>query len=131
MGNVKQVTQKELQKIVKFSNDQYKTFPWHITSLTVIPFLDLNTYLSTINSIIADCRGPDGNIMVELVPFSIRLHIINAYSFVDLPEDINEIYYIVYNSDLYETVINNVNCSQVDSIINSVNSIVSRGERHG
>ena len=126
MGQVKKISKNELQRIAGVSGKQYKTIQWHNNSLILKQFLDINTYIETVNSIIEDCKAPDGTIIASLVPFSTRLHIIMSYSFVELPDAFDELYYVVYNSDLYDVVCKNVNQPQIDSIINSVNTICGR-----
>ena len=66
---------------------------------------------------------PGGDVAVELLDFSERLHIITAYAYVDMPEDFKQLYYIVYNSDLYDTVIKYVNVNQVQAIHDAVRMI--------
>lgn len=60
----------------------------------------------------------------ELIDFSFRLYIVTAYTLVDIPNNIEEQYKLLYLTDLFETTINNINQSQYQAIVRSVNLYV-------
>ena len=126
MGQTKVLSKGILTRLAGVSGKQNITVSWHTASFIMKTFLTANEYMDTVFSILDDCKAPDGSIAQELLDFSTRLHIITAYAFVEFPEDMEQIYYIVYNSDLYDTVLKHANSAQVESIITTVQRYASR-----
>lgn len=121
MGAVRKLTENDLKRVVGISGKQYKTVQWHTSELVIKQILTVEEYMATVNNILHDCKAPNSDdVAVELIDFAIKANIISAYSFVELPKDINSMYYIVYASDLYETVLSQANKKQIESIIDSV-----------
>lgn len=125
MGTTKTLSTNELKRITGVSQKQYKQVPWHTTTVVIKRLLTINEYMDTIQGIIKDCRTPDDGIAIELLDFATRINIISAYAFVELPKNIDELYYIVYASDLYDLVCSVANTSQIDSIKKSVSLLTN------
>ncbi len=119
----KKISSNDLKLIAGTSGGQLKTIQWHARNLTLRQFLTLHEYISVVNGIINDCKKPDGSIAVELIDFAFRMNVISSYAYVEMPEDIDNIYYIVYASDLFDNVYRYANSAQIDSIRNSVMTI--------
>lgn len=120
MGQTKILPKNEVLRITGVSGKQYKTVQWHSSQIVMKPLLNMEEYINTVKNIVADCADANGDVAIELLDFSIRVHIISAYAFVELPEDINQLYYIAYQSDLYDTTVGVANKAQVESIRRSV-----------
>ena len=56
---------------------------------------------------------------------AIKTNIISAYANVELQEDLSDLYNLIYGTDLYKTICDNVSNIQVKSIIDSVMLCVS------
>lgn len=124
MGQIPKVTASALKRIAGVSGKQYKKVPWHSTTITIRQTLTLKEYIDTIHSIIQSCMTPEETCAIELLDFAIRLNIISSYAFVELPESLEDIFYIVYSTDLYEVVSKSVSNSQVESIKHTVNKMI-------
>lgn len=120
MGSMPKVTASTLKRITGVSGKQYKRVPWHSTTLTVKHTLTVREYINTIHSIIHDCMTPDETCAVELLDFSIRANIISSYAFVELPESLEDMFYIVYSSDLFDVISSSANRNQIESIKDTV-----------
>lgn len=120
MGQIPKVTASALKRIAGVSGKQYKKVPWHSTTLTIKQNLSVKEYVDTIHSIIQSCMTPDETCAVELLDFAIKSNVISSYAFVELPESLEDMFYIVYASDLYETIYKNVNNAQINSIEETV-----------
>lgn len=96
--------------------DRHKKITWHTSELYVRTFLPYSEYQQLISNIVNGCITKSGDIVFDAVDFSIRLNIVMSYALVDLPEDIEELYYIVYESDLYDTVCSFINKGQIESV---------------
>ena len=126
MGQPKTLTKNELMRVVGVSGRQNKKITWHTTEIIVKQFLPLDEYVDVVHQILSDCQiNGDGQVAVELVDFAIRMNIISSYAFVNLPEDIESLYAIVYTSDLYDTICANVNNKQIEDIKRSVYAYLS------
>lgn len=124
----KTVSSKDL---IKFGMRGYKDtvdVNWHGKIIEVRTLLSQEEEIRTIHEIISLCvDDDDGSVAIELLEFYIRFKIICSYAKVSFPENLDDIYKLVYHSDLYKYVIDNVNSTQVNNIINSVKYICLGG----
>lgn len=117
MERKKKLTSCDIKKVMGTWSGRTKTIQWHTVSFDVKPMLTVQEFITTIRSIIDDCRSADGQeFAVELLDFSIKTNIIAAYAYIELPDDINELFNIVYLSDLYETICRIANNKQISAI---------------
>lgn len=120
MSAVKILSENNVKRITGISGKQYKKVMWHTSEIIVKQILTISEYMSVVNNILKDCQAPDGSIVPELSDFAIRANIISAYGFIQMPEDIETLFYVVYSSDLYETICSAVNKAQLEAIKQSV-----------
>lgn len=105
----------------------YKTIKWDGYDIVVKQLLSADEFIEVVRAVFRDCRIPDTDNMVqlELIDFAIKTNIVSAYANVELPENSSDLYNLVYGTDLYETVCDNVSKTQVKSIIDSIMLCVS------
>lgn len=105
----------------------YKTIKWDGYDIVVKQLLSADEFIGVVRTVFRDCRIPDTDNMVrlELIDFAIKTNIVSAYANVELPEDLNDLYNLIYGTDLYESVCDNVSEIQLKSIINSIMLCVS------
>ena len=120
MGTVKTLSVNELKRVTGISQKQYKQVAWHTTTVTIKQILSIQEYMETVQNIFRDCKTPDDGVAIELLDFAIRVNIISAYAFVNFPDNIDELYYFVYASDLYDLICANANKAQIESIKRTV-----------
>lgn len=110
------------------SNDRYCTdeIKWRSHNIKIKHTLSINEYLNVMQRIAQDCKvsGTENVVRIELIDFAIKTSIISAFSNVKLPENINDLYYIVYGTDLYDVICKNISKIQLESIISSVNMCI-------
>lgn len=102
------------------ATNQYRNIQWHTSRVKVRLFIPAEEYMDIVHGVLDDCLTEDGTMAYELVDFSIRLHIINAYALVELPEDFEQLYEIAYYSGLYEQICTVANKAQIESIYSAV-----------
>lgn len=117
----------ELKRNVGSPSEIVKSTRWHTSTIFIKYMLPLKEYIDIVHKIITYCTNSDGNIAIELLDFSTRINIISSYVFVELPEDIDELFNIAYNSGLYEIACSVANEAQIKSIIDTVMMVVSPG----
>lgn len=121
MSKDKILSANDVKRVVGVTQKQIKKVMWHTANIYVKPFLVMEEYISTVDRILEMCCSPDDEgYIVALLDFAIRLNIVDSYSYVELPEDPKELFYVLYASDLYETVYKNACQSQIDSIKDAV-----------
>jgi hypothetical protein len=127
MGAINKITANQLMRIAGVSAKQYKKVPWHTTTLTVRQLLSAKECCGLIENIYKNCLSPDGDFKIELLDFSLRVNIIATYANVCFPTTPEDTYYIVYASDLYETVCRVVNQNQLNMIKSTVEMRIGVG----
>lgn len=105
----------------------YKTIKWDGYDIVVKQLLSADEFIEVVRAVFRDCRIPDTDNMVqlELIDFAIKTNIVSAYANVELPEGLSDLYNLIYGTDLYESVCDNVSEIQLKSIINSIMLCVS------
>ena len=104
MGNIKTLSEEELLRIAGINDNKYKSVLWHGREFSVLKTISVQEYLDTINSIIDMCSNEDGEILIEMLDFAIRVKTISVLSCVKLPENIDTLFRLVYSSDLYDVI---------------------------
>ncbi len=120
MGQIKKLSAGEVIRVTGISGKQAKKVVWHSADLTIRQLLPVDEYVSLVQKIITDCVNGDGELMVEMVDFSIRKNIVESYAYVDLPSNPSDQYYVLYMSDIYDCVCRNACRSQIEAIWESV-----------
>lgn len=112
----------KVRSVVGLRRVQYRKVVWHTAELWVRTLLDTQGYNNLISSIVEYCGRVDDAVELAMVDFATKLNIIIAYALVDLPDDIDDMYRVIYDSDLFKTVCTNVNSNQIQSVLNFVNA---------
>ena len=120
MSEIHRLSVNNLMRVVGLSGARNKKVQWHSSEITIRQLLTIQEFIELVRKILDDCRTPDGGIAIELIDFSTRVNIISAYAYVDLPENSEKLYYVVYGSDLYDKVCSVANKAQLESIAQSV-----------
>ena len=111
----------KVRSVVGQRRVKYRKIVWHTSELYIKTFLSLKEYSELTESIIQYCCVDMGEPAYEMVDFALRINIIASYAVIELPTDIEELYYVAYESDLYDVVCANVNNAQINSVISFVN----------
>ena len=123
----KTLSANELRHITNLSRRQYKKIPWHTAEILVRDTLGLRDYLNTVNSILKDCQSDDGTYKYELIDFATRANVVAAYALIEMPKSPEEMYFLLYGSDLYELITSVVNRAQLQSIYDAVSFSLEYG----
>lgn len=105
--------------------DNTSTIIWNGRQITVtrlLPFRDVSQF---INAVMDLCFDTEHEIAVpEAADFAIRLNVLMRYAGIMMTNDIEEQYRIVYESGLYEAVIEVINTAQLEAIRQTVQTCV-------
>ena len=120
MSAEKSLSYDDIKRVIGVPHEQIRKVFWHNKEIHILKTLSFKQYIMTIQSILRDCKNNDGLIIPELVDFAIRANIVAAYALIEQPEVIDDLYYLVYSSDLYDFIYKNVNQRQVDAIFDAI-----------
>lgn len=120
MGAIHKLSEESLLKTCALPNQRTKDITWRKQLITVKERLPLQEYLNIVNHILRDCKSEDGQLAFEIVDFALRLNVIGAYTFIDLPKDINKLYDIIYFTDLYDAIAQEISQIQLNNIIETI-----------
>lgn len=93
---------------------------WGNRKIPIRRMLRIDEYVDLIRKIIDNCRTDDESIGLELVDFSIRINIISAFTGLDLPDDVNDMFSLAYGSNLYDVVCAHASQKQIEAIRETV-----------
>jgi len=114
-------------KVMKFGMRGYKDIVkanWHGLIIDIKYLLTKDDEFKLIHSIINCCTTSEGEFVPEMVDMAMRACIVTTYASVDLPDDIDEQYKLLYHSTLFDTVKSNVNQAQINHIIKIISLLV-------
>lgn len=115
MDNLKTITPREIKQIASTFYEQPKYIMWHGKRIKINPLLSFEESVNLIYSILESCLG-NKSVMVESVEFIFWVMIVEKYTGIKLPDDLECKYKIIYDSDLVDTVKSNINQKQLKSI---------------
>lgn len=102
-----------------------KTIQWRGRTITVRPFLLLKETSEFVNGVMAVCFDEErGIIYPEFLDFAFRLNLIRRFSDVELPHDADVQYRLLYMTDLYDIVSEEVNAHQIEALKRAVDVCV-------
>jgi hypothetical protein len=119
-GDISPMAEEDVLRLADEGDIKFKRVNWHNTKLIVRTCLSSEEYEDTVRNILDYCRTGDGGMAVEMIDFAERANIIAAYALLEMPQDYEKLFRVVYASDLYETVCGAVSKAQVDAIKRSV-----------
>jgi len=120
--NAKKVSISQVDKIMKEYFELTTNVEWKGIDITVTKSLSLADMLQFCNDVVKTCTNPDnGGYMPELKDFAIRMNVVEMYSNVKLPDNLEHKYYILINSGLVEAILEHVNTNQYFELVESIN----------
>lgn len=128
MDDIRRVPANTLVRTAGHKGWEEKVVLWHGVKILVKPFLSFSEYIDAIHLIIDYCTNDDGSTRYEMVDIAVRVGILSSYAMVRIPQEINDLIYVIQYSDLYETILSEICAKQVDSIISSAKKIIYGGD---
>lgn len=124
MDDRKCIASRALRQVCGDPYKQSVCASWHSMSVKIRRLLPVHEFVETIKNILQDCRQKNGEYVRFLADFAIRTNIIASYAFVELPEDIDDLYVVAYESGIFELVAEHANGPQISSIISTVYGLI-------
>lgn len=110
-----------IEKVMKerFAGES-KTFDWYGVEIEHKENIPMEYAVTFVNNVVDTCFDKDGNYIPEFKDFLIRSFTVQMYSNVRLPQDLKKQYDILYNSDLYNVLIQHVDIVQYDTLLMAI-----------
>ena len=120
MATVSTLSKAALMRTVGVTAKQNKKIVWRNNSIVVKQMITAKEFFETVQNILHDCTSDAGEFAPELLDFAVRVNVIAAFAYVELPTEFEELFYAAYASDLFDAVYKNTNKAQIDAIKNAV-----------
>lgn len=102
-----------------------RTILWHGNAVTIRTLLPIKEVTLFVNSVMEGCYDiPHNAFIPEMMDFAFRVNVVTRYACVDLPTDIEEQYEIIYNTDIFDTIVASINVAQLQSIRDTINALM-------
>lgn len=120
MEKVKKITAEQLRCANNVPS--HRTVMWHGIAVTLRPLLPLVEVTQFVNSVMDSCYDKEHDVFVpDMMDFAFRVNAVSRYACVELPESIEEQYSILYNTDIFDTIVSYANAAQLQSIKDAIN----------
>lgn len=115
------VTVEELENVYKKKYNAVDEFEWEGLILRVKHNLPLTNMMEFVSSVVQGCFDKDnGEYMPEARDFMTRYVTMLEYSNVELPSDVEQMYRLMYCTDVYMQVISHVDSVQYNQILKAI-----------
>ncbi len=107
------------------ASPEYITVPlYNNEAISIRPILSLKEMTDLVQNMLKACEAKQGILAPELIDFSFRLFIVSAYSLVEMPEEVEKQYQLLYMTNLFDIVVANINPAQYQGMIRAINLYV-------
>lgn len=121
MAKIKKVSINAMDKIIKETNNPVEVFEWQGIEVTVTNTLSLTKMLEFVNNVVESCFTADeGRYMPEVKDFVIKSNVLEMYANFNLPSNLDHRYEIIYNTDVFEAVLDRINSTQFKEMLNAI-----------
>lgn len=116
MGKTSRISINNLDEIAK-KYDNEVVVDWNGFELHIKTLLSLDEMLAFVGSVARSCfDGDTGEYLPEVLEFAIRNNIVDRYSNVALPENLEHQYRLLYQTDIVDTIFEHIDRRQFDDM---------------
>ena len=123
MAKKNMISINKLESAVKDQIGKVETIDWHGLEIEIKHSISFESVVGLIDSIAGLCFD-NGDYRPERVQYAIRSFIVQLYTNLNMPSNANKHYAILFDTDLYDTIIEHINYDQYMSIVNAVSDKV-------
>ena len=99
--------------------------PWFGTDVTIKRFIPVTDMIEMVDEVASCCFLDDGSYHPEMKDFVLRCNVLTRYANFTLPEKLEHKYELVYGTDAYDFVMENINADQYSEIVNAIDEKLS------
>lgn len=112
---------KNISSVIKDMTKEISSIRWRGKNINVRRLISYREEADLIRSIISCATSDDGEYIIpELLSLSTMSNIVSCYSSVELPDDIEELHNVMYGTNLYECVTNEISKTQLNTILDAI-----------
>lgn len=126
MAKMKNVSISQVEKVMKDMRVGDVTFDWRGVEITVKTQISFTDLMALVQSVSRSCFAADnGEYIPQVKELALRAGVVESYSNVRLPDNLDRKYEILMATDLYESVLEHINPKQAEQLLASVDEKVS------
>lgn len=118
MANKKRISVNMIDA-VKEANPE-NTIEWNGIEIAVTYTIGFGDMVKFVNETVNSCFSEDGTYNPEARDFAIRLNIIEKFTDIKLPDNVEARYWFVYGTNIIGTVVELINRDQLDSMTKAI-----------
>lgn len=112
----------KLMEIVR-SKNVYSKVVWNGVTLNIQHTLSLPEMMNFVDAVSKLCFAEDtGAYIPEVKDFGIKTYILEMYAGIEMPKSTNDMYDLLYRTDIVYTIIDNINKVQLDEIVTAIDN---------
>ena len=120
---IKKISINAFEEAVNSQYNPTEVVEWRGLKIVVKHALSLKENLTFVDSVVKSCFGKeDGAYMPEVKDFAVRSCIIEHYTNITLPSNLDKRYELLYGSDLLEAIMPNINQLQFNALMRAIES---------
>lgn len=120
MAKKKRVSVNAFEKHVVIDYE-YKPYEWEEMEIMVKPRLDFLEMMTFVDGVVKGCfRSDDNSFLPEVKDFVIKSYIVEMYSNVSLPQNVNKKYDLLYACDIVDFILDIIDKSQFEEMMKGI-----------
>lgn len=123
-NKIKKVSISQMDKIVKELGNTEASFEWNGIEVVVKTLLSFQEMMEFADRVKANCFV-DGEYLPEVRDFAIRDCIVDMYSNIRLPDNIEHKYEILYRTDICQEIVKYVNSDQYEQLLVAIDDKIT------
>lgn len=125
MAKTPKISISTFDKIVENTYTPSKTVEWHDTEIVIKNTLSLSEMMAFVDGVTKSCFTSDnGTYLPEVKDFAIKCCVLEMYTNISMPSNVEHKYRLIYCSDVISIVMVHINNQQMDEIIRAINNKV-------
>lgn len=115
----------EIKKVIPADDENYATADWKGIKFRIKTILSLEEMMGFVHGVVTSCFAEDtGEYLPEIKEFAIRCSVLEDYGNIELPDDLNEKYALVYGTGIVDCIASSVDSTQLEDILNAIDEKV-------
>lgn len=121
MAKAKKVSISQMDKVIKEERDPNVTFDWNGATVEVKRMVPFTRVLGLVRTITDSCFAVDsGEFLPEVRELATRAAIVEEYSNVRLPDNIDHKYEVLFCTDIYDQIVQHIDGTQYGQVLMAV-----------
>lgn len=120
-NKIKKISINDFKKAIRDNYASDKTVEWNGLQVVIKKKLNLTEMLVFVENVAASCFSEDKTTYnPELKDCAVRAAVIELYTNISLPFNVHKKYDLLYGSDIFQVVIENIDTAQFNDMMNAI-----------